>query len=55
MFHIFALLVGVAMEVLMCFLPNVIVDIQSSGLKLVHGLLYVYYAFSFAITISSIY
>lgn len=49
MFHIFVLLVGVTIEVLMCFWPNVIAGIQSCGLKLMHGLLYVYYAFSFAV------
>jgi hypothetical protein len=49
MFHIFVLLVGVAIEVLMCFRPNVIAGFQSCGLQLMHGLLYVYCEFSFAI------
>jgi hypothetical protein len=49
MFNIFVLLVGIAIEILMCFWPNVAAAIQSCELKLIHGLLYVYYAFSFAI------
>jgi hypothetical protein len=48
-FHIFVLLVGIVIEILMCFWPNVVAAIQSCGLNLMHGLLYVYYAFSFAI------
>jgi len=40
----YVLLVGVAIGVLMSFQPNVIAAIQSCGLQLMHGLLYVYYA-----------
>jgi hypothetical protein len=33
----------------MCFRPKLLVAIQSCGLQLVHGLLYVSYAVSFAV------
>ena len=49
MFHMYVLLVGVAIGVLMSFQPNVIAAIQSCGLQLMHGLLYVYYAVYYAV------